>query len=71
MVSGIVSIITYFIIGLFVATFLEVLEKKHPKTIFADIALGKEGTDWLYFFLTVLFFPVALLVEIGVSPVDR
>lgn len=56
MVSALVSVITYLMIGMFVATFLEVLENKHPKTIFADIALGKEGTDWYYFFMTVLFF---------------
>ena len=59
MVSALVSVITYLMIGMFVATFLEVLENKHPKTIFADIALGKEGTDWYYFFMTVLFFPLA------------
>ena len=51
MVSALVSVITYLMIGMFVATFLEVLENKHPKTIFADIALGKEGTDWYYFFI--------------------
>ena len=66
MVSALVSVITYLMIGMFVATFLEVLENKHPKTIFADRAFGQEGTDWYYFVMTVLFFPLAILTEIGV-----